>query len=390
MSQATLPFDPAILAAAAQDSAGFDAAGFEIGWDHAHHRLTPPADHLHGTHPVRQGWEAGRAAFGARTLKPSRHVRQWLNLRLQAWLRGQAFEDVMVTPRFLAQIDAALCPVTREPLTHGSGAPSDAVVVRVHGGAGFAAGNLVVMSRRAATARGTCGAAEAEALAQRIQAGEIAAVAGLDAAQWQRMASLLRLATPLAHAQVACLPMRVLPPNRLRLLNPVQGVQALLTMLFTGNAYARRMTDLGALMPTADARRSYFLFMNTMLARRLAVGWAADRARVRGTLEDAWGHPVVMRRWEQLALRLTRADCERVLRLAAQRGLGAAGWRWMEDEAATDGWALESQGRAVVSEGAAMPGAADAHAASPMRRHALAVQPLPPLADAAVTAAFRA
>jgi hypothetical protein len=156
MSQATLPFDPATLAAAAQDSAGFDAAGFEIGWDHAHHRLTPPADHLHGTHPVRQGWEAGRAAFGARTLKPSRHVRQWLNLRLQAWLRGQAFEDVMVTPRFLAQIDAALCPVTREPLTHGSGAPSDAVVVRVHGGAGFAAGNLVVMSRRAATARGAC------------------------------------------------------------------------------------------------------------------------------------------------------------------------------------------------------------------------------------------
>jgi hypothetical protein len=354
MSQIALPFDPATLAAA--EPAGFDATGFEIGWDYAHHRLTPPADHLHGTHPVRQGWEAGRAAFGVRTLKPSRHVRQWLELRLQAWLRGQAFEDVMVTPRFLGQIDVAHCPVTRETLTHGLDAPTDAVVMRVFSGAGCAAGNLAVVSRRVAAARGNCSAAEAQAIARRIAAGEQAAVGGLDGAQWQRLAALLRMAAPLPHAQVACLPLQVLPPNRLRLLNPVQAVQALLTLLFTGNSYARRMADLGALMPTADARKSYFLFMNTMLARRLAVGWTADRAKVRATLEEAWGHPVVMRRWEQLALRLTRADCERVVRLAAQRGLVGAGWRWLDDAAATEGWELENAGRAT--QAAAAPGLA--------------------------------
>jgi hypothetical protein len=354
MSQIALPFDPATLAAA--EPAGFDATGFEIGWDYAHHRLTPPADHLHGTHPVRQGWEAGRAAFGARTLKPSHHVRQWLELRLQAWLRGQAFEDVMVTPRFLAQIDVAQCPVTRETLTHGLDAPTDAVIVRVFAGAGCAAGNLAVVSRRAATARGNCGAAEAQAIARRIAAGEQGAVGGLDGPQWERLAALLRLAAPSPHAQVACLPLQVLPPNRLRLLNPVQAVQALLTLLFTGSSYARRMADLGALMPSADARKSYFLFMNTMLARRLAVGWSADRAKVRSTLEDAWSHPVVMRRWEQLALRLNRADCERVVRLAAQRGLGGAGWRWLDDAAATEGWELENAGRAT--QAATAPGLA--------------------------------
>jgi hypothetical protein len=367
MSQIALPFDPATLSAA--EAAGFDATGFEIGWDYAHHRLTPPADHLHGTHPVRQGWEAGRAAFGARTLKPSRHVRQWLELRLRAWLRGQAFEGVMVTPRFLAQIDVAQCPVTRDRLTHGADAPTDAVVVRVHVGAGFAAGNLAVLSRRAANARGGCSAAEAQAVARRMGAGEQAAVAGLDGPQWERLAALLRIATPLPHAQVACLPLALLPPNRLRLLNPVQALQSLLTLLFTGGAdpaasrrtsgtgtpqtgggYARRMADLGTLMPTPDARRCYFLFMNTMLARRLAVGWSADRSGLRVTMEDAWTHPVVMRRWEQLALRLTRADCERVVRLAAQRGLGAAGWRWIDDTAATEGWALESAGRAIPSD----------------------------------------
>ena len=46
-----------------------DRTGFEIGWDHAHYRLVPPADHLHAGHPVRQGWEAGQAVFGLRTLR---------------------------------------------------------------------------------------------------------------------------------------------------------------------------------------------------------------------------------------------------------------------------------------------------------------------------------
>ncbi len=350
MSQIALPFDPATLAGA--EPATLDAVGFEIGWDYAHHRLTPPADHLHGTHPVRQGWEAGRAAFGLRALKPSRHVRQWLELRLAAWLRGQSFEGVMLTPRFLSQIDTSHCPVTREPLTHGLQGPDDAVAMRAYDGAGWAAGNLLVVSRRVSDARGHCGAAQADAVARRIAAGEVASVGGLDATQWQRLASLLRLATPLAHTQVAALPLRVLPPNRLRLLNPVQALQAQLTMLFTGEAYARRMTALGALMPNSDARRQFFLFMNALLARRLAVGWTEDRARVRLALEDAWAHPVVQRRWEQLALRLTRADCERIVRLAAQRQLGGTSWRWLDDAAATDGWALASRGQACAEPSA--------------------------------------
>lgn len=365
MSQIALPFETPFptsfeisseiaseAASAPAGPAAFDAVGFEIGWDYAHHRLTPPADHLHGTHPVRQGWEAGRAAFGARTLKPTRHVRQWLELRLHAWLNGQAFEDVRVTPRFLAQIDVLQCPVTREVLTHGPDAPTDAVVLRVFDGAGHAAGNLAVTSRRVAQARGRCSAAEAEAIARRIETGELAAVGGLDARQWQRLASLLRLATPLPHTRIAALPLRVLPPPRLHVLNPAQALQALLTLLFTGEAYARRMTSIGALMPNADARRRFFLFMNAMLARRLAVGWAADRLRVRTTLEDAWTHPVIQRRWEQLAMRLSRADCERIVRLATQRGLVGPSCHWIDDAVATEGWAIESQGRVPATPAA--------------------------------------
>ena len=53
----------------------------------------PPAEHLHPLSPVRQGWEAGREIFGRRTLQPNRFVRKWLQLRLNAWLRGRVFEE---------------------------------------------------------------------------------------------------------------------------------------------------------------------------------------------------------------------------------------------------------------------------------------------------------
>jgi len=346
-----------------QPQTRFDADGFEIGWDYARHRLTPPADHLHGLHPVRQGWEAGRAAFGVRTLQPSRHVRRWLQLRLQAWLQGASFEAVMLTPRYLAQIEPVHCPVTRELLTDGDDAPTDAVVVRLNAQAGYAAGHLAIVSRRVAQARGTADAATLRALVQRLRAESLDAAGGLTLAQWERLATLSSFVTPIAHERLATLPLRALPPNRLRLLNPVQSLQVLLSRLFLGEAYARRMAALGSLMPDADARRSYYLLMNAMLARRLAAGWSADRQRVQTTLEDAWSHPVIERRWEQLALRLRRSDCERIVRLAAQRGLAAAGCRWVDDDAATEGWELNAPALAGATRRAAAatpPAGADA------------------------------
>jgi hypothetical protein len=331
--------------------AAFDAVGFEIGWDFAHHRLTPPADHLHGQHPVRQGWEAGRAAFGARTLKPTRHVRRWLQLRLTAWMQGLPYEGLMLTPRYLALIEPLQCPVTREVLTHDTGADTDAVVVRLNPGAAFAPGHLALLSRRVAQALGSADVEAVRAMAQQASGPDPATPGGLDDRQWGRLASLMSLAVQQPHERIAAAPMRVLPPNRLRLLNPVQALQALMTHLFLGDGYARRMTVVASLMPNADARRSYFLFMNAMLARRLAAGWAADRNRLRMALEDAWAHPVIERRWEQLALRLRRADCERIVRLAAQRGLLGASVRWLDDDAATEGWAFQPG----VSQGTRRP-----------------------------------
>jgi hypothetical protein len=151
-----------------------------------------------------------------------------------------------------------------------------------------------------------------------------------------------------------------------RLLNPLQGVQALLTMVFMAPGYARSLTDLGALMPHAQARRAYFMFMNAMLARRLSARGSVPREQVRAVMEQAWSHPLVQQRWASLAQTLKPAQAERVLRLAAQRSAGGPGvaWRWTEEAAATEGWALEAQGLVDI-EAAAQPLNAPAAAPAP-------------------------
>jgi hypothetical protein len=158
---------------------------------------------------------------------------------------------------------------------------------------------------------------------------------------------LTSFVTPMPHAEAAALPLLVLPPNRLRVLNPVQALQVMLSLQFTRPGHARRCAALASLMPSADARNAFNPFMLTLLARRVAAGRAADAVAERHAAEDMWRDPLVNRRWQRLALRLTAEDCERIGRVAAERGLAGSGVQWINAESATEGWALESGGFVV-------------------------------------------
>lgn len=315
-----------------------DPTGFEIGWDHAHHRITPPLRHLHDHNPVRQGWDAGRATFGARTLPATAAVQQWLALRLQAWQHGQLFEGVQVNPHFLTRLDVQECPVSRCAL---SGDATDSVT-RLNQAAAYAAGNLAVLSEQVVAARGAADWQQAMERAQRVAAGQSGD--GLTADDWTRLAVLTSFATPLPHAQAAALPLRVLPPNRVRVINPVQALQVMLTLQFTQAGYARRLLGLAALMPSSPARQAFQIFMHTLLARRLSAGQHASLAEMRRAMEDSWADVLVNRRWQHLAGLLSAAACERLLQRASQRDLVVGGSRWVSSDSATEGWALAASG----------------------------------------------
>ena len=313
--------------------------GFDIGWDHARHGLPPPPEQWLDGNPLHQGWRAGKACFGERTLGASRRVRLWLSLRLHAWLRGRAFELAEVTPHYLGQIEVALCPIIRRTLVL-----ADMSVDRVCDRAGYAAGNLAMMSVAANRAKAALGWDEALQRAEQAEAAEGGCTDGLDAAAWSRLAVLISFVTPLPHAQAACLPLRVLPPNRLRLLNPVQGLQALVTRELARPDGTRRLRALAALLPGEALRGDFHRFLSALLPRRMEAGQGADARALRHALEDAWCDARVNRCWQRFALQLDEAAVEGLLQRCAAGALAGTRVLLHERDTATEGWALERGG----------------------------------------------
>lgn len=351
------PLRTASAAAAAQTTCAEE--GFRIGWDHANRGVLPPDEHLHPRSPVRQGWQAGRECFGGRTLNADEHVRQWLQLRLQAWRHGRALDAAQVSAAFLRRIDVGHCPVTREALGRGTNAASDASIDRVDHDAGYAVGNLVVISRRAHAAKGELGFEAAWAAAHRSDNGVPPADDSLSAEQWARAAVLCSFATALPHRTACRLPLLVLPPPRLHVLNPAQTLQVMLSLQVTRDGHASRCASLAAHVPGAEARHAFNTFMHTLLARRLALGRFADGGAERHAVEDLWRDVLLNERWQRLALRLTAADCEALVRGSVERGLAGRSLRWLPPDTAAEGRALRMRGSAMPLRRASARHAAD-------------------------------
>jgi hypothetical protein len=355
--------DDHLLQGAPLPAATCEEHGFAIGWDHAHHGLVPPAELLLDGSPVSQGWRAGKAVFGARTLAASRPVRQWLALRLVAWRTGAAFEEAAVTPNHLKQIDNTHCPITRSALGGTAGAATASLIERVNQQASYAAGNLVVLSHAAAQARQGLSAEQTvkrAQLAERTQAlGLPADNSGLNAAAWWRLATLAAFATPMAYAQAARLPLAMLPPNRARVLNVAQCLQALLTLQFTLPHWSERMTAFASWLPADQGLRTDFhLFVGALAPRAIEAQFEdqphakphAQRqaqppaqtasAHLRRALEDAWLQPRVQRRWLQFALALGEARASILAERLANLPLPGKAARWHGIQQALDGWSL--------------------------------------------------
>jgi hypothetical protein len=317
--------------------------GFELGWDHAHHGLVPPPEQLLDGNPLRQGWLAGRACFGGHTLGASRRVRQLLQLRLHAWQRGRAFDLGQVTPHYLGQIEVPVCPITRQVLVE-----AEASVDRVCDQAGYGAGNLAMISLAANRAKGACTWDEALTQVQRAEAAESRTVGGLDAAAWARVAVLISFVTPLPHARAACVPLRVLPPNRLRLLNPVQGLQAVVTRALGRPDGTRRLRALSALLPGEALRLDFNRFLSALLPRLIGAGQGSDACASRQALEDAWCDARVNRCWQRFALQLDEALVDTLLQQGADAAIAGTHTLLHDRATATEGWALDTRGRVAL------------------------------------------
>ncbi|MFM2066528.1 MAG: hypothetical protein RLZZ584_1437, partial [Pseudomonadota bacterium] len=274
-------------------------------------------------------------------------------------------ELLNVTPHYLGQISSASCPVSRTAIGPGGGddtnaaavtqaTPSDDVappqqqpchparIVRVCEDAAYAAGNLVSLGDTAAAAK--AGLAWNEAMLNATACRGSAQRDGLSAAAWGRLGVLMSFVTPLAHERAARIPLLVLPPNRLRLLNPVQGLQAFATLQLARSGWSQRLPAFEALLPSGGTRREFKRFFMRLLTQALANGRPDEPQRWRWALENAWRDAQVQQLWAAFALQLGPGCCERLLDAAA--GLGLAGQRLVVQsvEQATEGWSLATHG----------------------------------------------
>ena len=318
--------------------------GFELGWDYAHYRVAPPAPYAHEPSPLRHGLLAGQAAFGLRTLCPTRHVRKWLQLRLHAWLRGRSVELVQVTPNYLQQIDVSHCPITRAALSSATLQASDASVDRVRNDAGYAAGNLAVMSTKVNHAKAAHGFRDALRCVQQIEAEQLPGLGGLTAEQWARVAVLCSFVEPLPHPEACALPLLVLPPNRLRLFNPAQALQAFVSQQLLKPGWSQRISRFEDLLPGKPLQRDFKSFFMALLPRVIEAGRSGDAVHARWAVEDAWCASLVQQRWLRFVRQLSAAQCEALLARAAARRLGTATVVALADASATDGWNLATRG----------------------------------------------
>jgi hypothetical protein len=277
-----------------------------IGFDHARYGLVPPSPFLWPGHPVREGWERGRRLLGRRAREATPAVRRWLGLRLAAWQRGEAFDDHQITPQVLRSLEAAeRCPVSGRPLG------DDARVVPADTARGWVAGNLVLLDPAIAERWQRLGWDEARAALARAEAAPESPIDGLTLREWRRLATLKSLATPLPHEEAARVPMHALPPNRLRLVNPIQELQALLTMHLAVPGWGQRARLIADTLPL-PLRTEFNLFFNSLLAQALRQGQGATQSPMREALATAWGDAVVQRRWDRFA-RGVDADLARTL-----------------------------------------------------------------------------
>jgi hypothetical protein len=137
--------------------------------------------------------------------------------------------------------------------------------------------------------------------------------------------------------------MLVLPPNRLRLFNPVQALQAFVSQQLLTPGWSHRVSRLEDLLPGRPARRAFQAFFHALLPRVLEAA-RRDGEPPRWAIEDAWRNPLVQKRWTAFALLLTPAQCEALVARATARKLGTLRVEQVSDEQATEGWNLASRG----------------------------------------------
>ena len=223
--------------------------GFEIGYDHAvygAHIMENFKLDAESISIIEAGFLEGQRKFEGRPRASNIFIRKWLHLRISAWTRGRIFDE-HITPDYLAAINVSICPITRMELTKGKLADSDWSVDRIINNAGYARGNLAVMSSKANLAKGTLLPDDILGI---IRSGE--ARDGLTPIEWARMACM----TAYIDDRRSVLPLLLMPPPKMLIANIHIPFQMMLMYSAAGYSSPQGYQKMRAAIPGKSAKRA--------------------------------------------------------------------------------------------------------------------------------------
>jgi hypothetical protein len=142
-----------------------------------------------------------------------------------------------------------------------------------------------------------------------------------------------------------------LPPNRLRMFNPIQALQAMLTRQLATPDWSARLARIEALLSNDACKADFNRFVMALAPRVLVAANLHREQDIRWALEDAWQQPLLLKRWTRFALQLTAPQAEALLqRAAAKRLVNAVHVQQLSQPNAVDGWAMERGGFCDLSQ----------------------------------------
>jgi len=156
--------------------------GYVIGQDWAYYRQPLPEN---ADAAIYRGYESNEAQISLRS-EVDRFTKKWLQLRYHAYLRKRTVSDD-VTPGLIRALDVSFCQITEINLTHGFQVDSDWSVERLCNHAGYAWGNLAIISKSANEARGSMTYEEISKASDSKKS-----INGLSPIEWERYRCLAR------------------------------------------------------------------------------------------------------------------------------------------------------------------------------------------------------
>lgn len=317
------------------DEATLDTAvGRSIGYEFARLGLKLPEG---AAQALREGYAEGANRWSHARVESTPWERKLLRLKASAWRRNR-FVDEAVTPAYLQAIQVRYCPITRIPLTSGTGTDTDATVDRVFNGGAYAIGNLAMMSARANHAKANLMPDE---LYREAMSGSSAE--GLSNAEWMRLAAMTCAAAPPGYMEQLHLPMLVFPPNGLLVSNAFVVLQMTFSSLAVGWVRKRAITEFRDCC-VGKKRKQAFVDMLGALCAAIARKTRAisDPELYRFGICDAWLEPLIFESYASVMRGASKAEVLNMVQVARkeQDSLHA-----MSREALAS-WAVETRGYA--------------------------------------------